>query len=249
MHPFSGAYYRQELRFMDALRPATIGSATLSLESGRRPAAGYMYMEDRRTPLRNVPVLRLDGELWMSLTPMEVQSAFMPIHLARGRVGTAGLGLGYFVQRVLPKPEVDRVVVYELKKDVLELYRRTFGSHPKLELHHANARLLQGEQWDFFYADWYRDLLTPRAIGDLADLCNANRIGAYHWWSIEQAVLEVSCAGLADRLPAWMLQTYTPFLRMLADRVDVRRVQVFGCGLSLVEELDHYGLCRCERSR
>ena len=32
-----------------------------------------------------------------------------------------GLGFGYFVQRVLEEPEVDHVVVYELREDVLEL--------------------------------------------------------------------------------------------------------------------------------
>jgi hypothetical protein len=129
MHPFSAAYYRHELRFMDALRPATIGSVTLSRQGGPRPGAGYMYMESRRTPLRNVPVLRLNGELWMSLTPMEVQSAFMPIHLAHGRVGTAGLGFGYFVQRVLQKSNVDRVVVYAQEVAGETSFRVRIDSH------------------------------------------------------------------------------------------------------------------------
>ena len=242
MHPYSEAYYRRELQSMAALKPTVAGPLVVSRESGPRPEAGYMYVEKRRTPLRNVPVMRLDGQVWMSLTPMEVQSSFMAIHLARGRVGTAGLGLGYFVQRVLDKPEVDHVIVYELRQEVLDLYVRTFGPHPKLELHHANARLLEGDHWDFFYADIYRHLLTPQAIGDMAALCSANRIGRYHWWSIEQAVLEVLHAGLAHRLPAWMLDTCLPFLRVYAQHISPESVQLFGCGLSLVEELEHHGL-------
>jgi hypothetical protein len=197
-----------------------------------------MYWETQGAPLQDVPVLRLDGDVWMSLTPMEVQSNFMAIRLAHGRVGTGGLGLGYFVQRVLEKPEVEYVVAYELREEVLELYRRTFRPHPKLQLRHANARLLEGERWDFFYADIYRQLLTPQAIGDMVALCDANRIGMYHWWSIEQAVLEVLGAGLGHRLPDWMLNTYVPFLRAFMQRTGAESVQFFGCGLGLVEELE-----------
>lgn len=242
VHPLSSAYYRRELRFMDALRPATIGSVALSRESGPRPASGYMYVENRRTPLRNVPVLRFNGEVWMSLTPMEVQSAFMPIRLARGRVGTAGLGLGYFVQRVLHKPNVDRVVVYELDKDVLELYCRNFGSHAKLELHHANARRLKGEQWDFFSVDFYKDLLTPAAIGDMADLCAANIIGAYHWSSIEQTVLEVLCPGLQSDCRCGCSTRTSHSCASSRGHVCPRNIQVFGCGAALIEDLERRAL-------
>jgi hypothetical protein len=74
----------------------------------------------------------------------------------------------------------------------------------------TGKRLLPVDQmwkWDFFYADLYRNLLTPQAIDDMASLCSSNRVGTYHWWSIEQAVLEVVHAGLAERLPVWMLNT------------------------------------------
>lgn len=244
MHPYSEAYYQRELQSMAALRPNVIGRLVLSRESGPRPELGYIYveLEKDRTPLRDVPVLRLDGQIWMSLTPMEVQSSFLPIGLAHGRVGTAGLGLGYFVQRVLDKPEVEHVVVYEVRQEVLEMYERTFGRHPKLELRHANARLLEGERWDFFYADMYRQLLTPSAIDDMAALYSANHIGAYHWWSMEQAVFEVICAGLAHRLPRWMLEACLPFLRLFAAHSSAETAQLYGCGQTLVEELEQHGL-------
>jgi len=241
VHPYAAAYYRREVASMAALRPTAFGSLALSRESGAFALADYLCRVGRPR-LRAVPVLRLGGQVWMSLTPMEVQSGYMPIRLARGRVGTAGLGLGYFVQRALRKPSVEQVVVCELRREVLELYARTFGPHPKLELRHANARLLRGERFDFFYADMYRQLLTPQAIDDMATLCGANRIGRYHWWSIEQMVLEVVCAGLGQRLPAWMRATYLPFLRLFAEHAGARAVEVYGCGAALVDELDQHGL-------
>lgn len=234
---------------MAALRPTTIGSLRLSRQNSRGPLDGYLYAGQMAVHLSDVPVLRLGGRVWMSLTPMEVQSSYMPIRLASGRVGTAGLGLGYFVQRVLGKPEVEQVVVCELHADVLEFYTRTFAMHPKLELRHANARLVEGERFDFFYADLYRHLLTPQAIADMAALCSVNQIERYHWWSIEQTVFEVVHAGLAHRLPKWMLTTYLPFLRLFARHPASRTAQVFGCGHALAEEMEQHGLSCRARSR
>jgi hypothetical protein len=243
MHPYSRGYYQRELASLAALQPARIGSLELTRENAACALDGYLYTAHTPQMLRDVPVLRLDGAVWMSLTPMEVQSAYMPIRLARGRVGTAGLGLGYFVQRVLEKPAVERVVVCELRPEVLALYVRTFGeAHPKLELRHANARLLEGESFDFFFADMYRQLLTPQAIDDMARLCSANTIRRYHWWSIEQMVFEVVQAGLAERLPAWMLATYGWFLDRFLEHPISRYAQVLGCGQELVELLEQHGL-------
>jgi hypothetical protein len=238
MHPYSTAYYRCELASMAALQPSSSGSVQLTLESTRAALDGYMYAAHRSVPLSDIPVLRLDGQVWMSLTPLEVQSAYMPIRLAHGRVGTAGLGLGYFVQRVLDKPDVERVTVFELRREVIDLYARTFGSHPKLEIRHANARLLEGERFDFFYADVYRQLLTPQVIDDMAVLRSANAIGHYHWWSIEQMVFEVMHAGLAHRLPRWMLATYRGFLHQFITHPCARHARVFGCGYELIEVLN-----------
>jgi hypothetical protein len=231
---------------MAALRAAAIGSLSVTWESSAEPLDGYLYSGYAPFQLDNVPVLRVRGEVCMSLTPMEVQSSYMPIRLARGRVGTAGLGLGYFAQRVLDKPEVEQVVVYELKSEVLELYLRTFGPHPKLDLRQANVRLIENERFDFFYADMYRHLLTPQAIDDMARLSSANAIVRYHWWSIEQTVFEVLQAGLAHRLPDWMLTTYTPFLQMFAEHPCARHSMVFSCGHALADELEMHGLLQGE---
>src|SRR5437868_5261962 len=194
---------------MAAVRPMHIGPVSVTRESGPRPAQAYLHEEPPSASglLEDIPVLRMDEKVWMSLTPMEVQSSFMPIQLAHGHVATAGLGLGYFVQRVLHKPNVRRITVYEVRKEILEYYTRTFGRHPKLELRHENVRLVHNQHWDLFYADMYRSLLTPQAIADYATLRASNRIRRYHWWSIEHLVLEVRHAGLAQRLPRWILRT------------------------------------------
>jgi hypothetical protein len=102
--------------------------------------------------------------------------------------------------------------------------------------------LVEGEQFDFFYADVYRHLLTPQAIADMAALCRVNQIQRYHWWSIEQLVFEIVHAGQGHRLPEWMLTTYVPFLRLFARHPAARTCQVFGCGHALAEELEQYGL-------
>ena len=76
----------------------------------------------------------------------------------------------------------------------------------------------------------------------MARLCSANNIGTYHWWSIEQSLLEVICANLGHRLPVWMLERYVPFLRSFFAHPCSRFAQTFGLGPAIVEDLEHYGL-------
>ena len=44
-----------------------------------------------------VPILKENGEIWMSITGMEIETAKKAIKKANGNVITFGLGLGYFV--------------------------------------------------------------------------------------------------------------------------------------------------------
>src|SRR5260370_10236478 len=76
MHPYREAYYRQELESMAAVRPMTIGSLRLSRQSSPGLLDGYLYTGHLAGHLTDVPVLRLGGRVWMSLTPMEVQSSY-----------------------------------------------------------------------------------------------------------------------------------------------------------------------------
>ena len=67
----------------------------------------YLYVEFIREDL-TFPVLKIDGQTIMSLSPMEIQSHILPIEFANGRVGVGGLGLGYYVQSILDDDNVEQ---------------------------------------------------------------------------------------------------------------------------------------------
>ncbi len=46
--------------------------------------------------------------------------------MAKGKVGVVGLGLGYVVEEMAKKPEVEEITVYEISKEIIELYYENF---------------------------------------------------------------------------------------------------------------------------
>ncbi|MBQ8563600.1 MAG: class I SAM-dependent methyltransferase, partial [Firmicutes bacterium] len=68
------------------------------------------------------PCVLHNGREWMLITPNEIETMKRPIKLAKGRVVTYGLGLGYFAFMAASKPEVTEVTVVELDPDVIKLF-------------------------------------------------------------------------------------------------------------------------------
>src|SRR5215471_9730041 len=66
-------------------------------------------------------VLRRGREVWMSISPMELESQALHLHAAHGDVVIAGLGMGALVYNVLQKPEVTHVTVVERDHEVVAL--------------------------------------------------------------------------------------------------------------------------------
>lgn len=190
-NPFSPRYYRQE---KDALNVQQMENNSVKVgvhDYKMKVLQGFMYT----TPdveLKKVPVLTINGETWMSLTPLEIESHYMPIQLAKGKVGVAGLGLGYYTQRILDKEEVSEVIVYELNQEVIDTYLMLFGEHTKLTIKKENALHIKNEEFDFFYNDIYATVLHEDVVVDMLKITKNNKINLYHFWSQEQLVRELS---------------------------------------------------------
>jgi len=71
------------------------------------------------------------SQIWMSLTPNEIVTQRPQIRRAKGRVGVAGLGMGWAVQRMLERSQVRHLTVVEKDAAVLDYFgeplRRMFG--------------------------------------------------------------------------------------------------------------------------
>jgi hypothetical protein len=73
-------------------------------------------------PVR-IPVLANDkGDAWMSLTPNEVLTQRKLLKAAKGDVGMAGMGMGWLARRVLEKPSVTSLTVYDVDPHVLAFF-------------------------------------------------------------------------------------------------------------------------------
>lgn len=66
-----------------------------------------------------------DGAIVMSDTPMERRTNRRILELAKGEVLIAGLGIGMILYPILQKPEVDRVTVVEIERDVTSMMYKT----------------------------------------------------------------------------------------------------------------------------
>ena len=112
------------------------------------------------------PAILENGIEWMTITPNEVETMREPIAKCRGRVLTLGLGLGYFAFHASEKPEVERVVVVERSRDVIEIFKTyllpQFPNGKKIEIVEDDAfQYMQKEmprgKFDYVFADLWHD--------------------------------------------------------------------------------------------
>jgi len=198
VNPFSDDYWKAELKAY-GLRRSKFHVEHVSVDwftiQGRCDDYLNINMRFEDTPL---PRLAINGHLWMSLTPMEIQSAALALHRAKGHVVSGGLGLGYFALRVAAKPEVTKVTVFENEPLVIEWFQRMFKGRPelaKIEIVEGDMRkLFRGYTVDFVFMDIYETLLGDEVVKDSRHFRKHNKIGRYHYWGYEKVVLELLAA-------------------------------------------------------
>lgn len=112
------------------------------------------------------PAVLEDGNEWMTLTPVDLDTSDEAIERAHGKVVTFGLGLGYYTYMVSEKAEVDSITVIEKNPDVIALFNEYIlpqFSHPeKVRLINTDAfeyaeREMPREGYDVAFVDTWRD--------------------------------------------------------------------------------------------
>lgn len=149
---------------------------------------GYMYNKKENIDLS---ILELHGpnNIWMKISPLEIESSYMFIKYATGKVGVVGLGLGYVVQELAKKDDVTEVIVYEIEKDIVDLYYTNFGDNPKIKVINEDAYKVTGERFDFFYVDIYEYKLTKQVVDDYNKFNELHDIKEYLFWGVEHFLL------------------------------------------------------------
>lgn len=195
VNPFSDDYWHAELKAY-GLRRSKFHVEHVSVTWGKIKGRCDDYLNvNMRFDDTPIPQLAINGNLWMSLTPMEIQSSALALHRARGHVIAGGLGLGYFPLRAAAKPEVVKVTVFEQEPLVIEWFKRMFKDHPelaKIEIIEGDMRkTCKGYTADLAFVDIYPDLLAEGTFTDPKLLRKKNKIARYMFWGYERVMLEL----------------------------------------------------------
>ena len=112
------------------------------------------------------PAILENGNEWMTLTPVDLDTCEEAIAAAHGRVVTFGLGLGYYAYMAAEKEDVESVTVVELSEDVIRLFKShilpQMKNGHKIKIINADAfeyaeEVMPGENYDVAFVDTWRD--------------------------------------------------------------------------------------------
>ena len=113
------------------------------------------------------PAVRENGQVWMTVTPNEINTIQPAVRESRGKVLTYGLGLGYYAFHCLLKDDVQSVTVVEKNPDVIRLFRERllpfFPRQASLHIIEADAfdyaaSVMPGEGYDTVFTDLWHDV-------------------------------------------------------------------------------------------
>lgn len=135
--------------------------------------------------------------LYMSNSPMEIQSHYVPYKKAHGNVLVAGLGLGYYVWKLLNKSMVKKITVVETCKDTIDLFKYHFRKNSLSKVDFVNTDINNYAtltKYDFFYYDIKKDFNThdnfKEEIHDMHRILISNpMIKDYSFWGMELVLL------------------------------------------------------------
>lgn len=157
---------------------------------------------------------QINNHLWMSLTPMEIQSHYIPILRAKGNIAVGGLGMGYYLLKVMKKSVVFSIDVYESEQSVVDFFKENFSNRngfDKVKFIVSDARkMLKKKKYDFVYMDIYSDVLPDEVITDKKLFTEGNTIKEYHFWCQEKIVKAAYEKGIIDlwKIPAYLIKFF-----------------------------------------
>lgn len=152
---------------------------------------GYMHNKSYNFDI-DIFSLYEDNHKIMELSPREIEASYITIKKAKGKVGVVGLGLGYVVRELAQNKNVKKVIVYEKSKEVIELYRKNFKTHPKIKIINEDAYKSKKESFDFFYVDIYEYKLSEKVVFDYKFFNGIHNIENYRFCGMEHFLLSCS---------------------------------------------------------
>lgn len=176
------------------------------------------------------------GDLWMSMTPMELESQEIGIRLAHGTVVIFGMGMGWAAAVSALRDEVTAVTVVELDKDVLALHRKldVFAQLP--EAARAKITVVQGDAYawrpdgpvDLLMPDIWRPLVSDGRVEEVRRMQANVQARSIYFWGQEMEIARHAAAagrpwdddGIAATIAEFGLPLIGPEFPGYADKLD-----------------------------
>lgn len=189
MKPFHKDFVVNKINdYKGYIKEQEIGKYKITYSNYTQEESSYLYKEDDMYTM-DVPTLYCGDEKVMQLHPKEIQSSYEAIKLARGKVAIVGLGLGYVAREMATKDDVSEVIVYEISKEIIEMYNNNFEPNDKIKIIHGNAYEAKGEHFDYFYVDIYNYTFGDKMVEDYVIFNELHDIEEYAFWGIEHFLL------------------------------------------------------------
>lgn len=109
------------------------------------------------------PALSYKGNIWMNISPNEINTMQSSINEAGGDVLVLGLGLGYYAFMVSIKPNVKSVTIIENDKNIIDIFNKNlfefFPNKSKIKIVKDDAFLFtknNNQKYDYIFVDlWH----------------------------------------------------------------------------------------------
>ncbi|MGE5518129.1 MAG: hypothetical protein ACM31D_20185 [Bacteroidota bacterium] len=145
-----------------------------------------------------------NGNAWMSMTPMELESQEIGVRLAHGHVVIFGMGMGWSAAVSALREQVTSVTVVELDEDVLALHRQLdiFSQLPDWAA--AKIRVEQGDayRWtprqpvDLLMPDIWLPLVSDGRVEEVRRMqANVQARSVYFWGQEMEIARHAAAAG------------------------------------------------------
>lgn len=189
MKPYETEFVKDKIKEYNSLiKDNNINGFAINKEENFKTKTGYMYEKEIDLGL-DIINLEYKGNSLMKISNIEIESSYMFIKYAKGKVGIVGLGLGYVVNELLKKKEVEKVIVYEKEKEVIDLYNLTFKEDKRLKIINEDAYKAKKDKFDYFFVDIYNYKLSNQVVEDYKTFNKLHDITEYLFWGIEHFLL------------------------------------------------------------
>ncbi|MEA3050330.1 MAG: hypothetical protein QOG84_2166 [Sphingomonadales bacterium] len=184
--------------FMPAYPPAKFGRWEVVI-GGVGFAPGYW---SGPTIVSGMPALLRDGETWMSISPLEIESEEIGIRAALGHVVILGLGLGWAAAATACVPAVTRVTVVERDPEVIALHQ-ALNVFSQLEPEaKAKLNIVQDDAFDYrpsqpvdlMIPDIWQPLVGGDRVAEVRQMQSNVHAGAVYFWGQELEIARHAAA-------------------------------------------------------